>query len=77
MDGSEEVHSGSEDNQEDTTTWSQSQHLWKKTFVQSAETFLLVDSQQRWESPVIFSNLTWLENGVLDSRLDNVEWSVE
>lgn len=73
----EEVHHASEDDQQDTTTRAQSEHLGNETLVQSTETLLPHDSAQRGESPVVLGGHAGDLGGVLDSALDDIHWGVK
>ena len=73
----EEVHDTGEDNQQDTTTGSQPEHLGQETFVKRTEAFLLHDGAESGPRPVVLGHLSDDLGGVLDTRLDDVHGGVE
>lgn len=73
----EEVHHTGEDNQQDTTTGAQSQHLGDEALVQGAEALLLHDCADRRPGPVVLGGLTGDLGRVLNARLDHVHRCVE
>jgi len=65
-----------DNDQQDTTTWAESQYLWCKALVQSLETFFLVDSLNTWQYPIVLANCCILVL-VLNTSLDNIKWCVK
>lgn len=77
LDAPEEVHDSREHHQQDTASWSESQHLWQETLVQRGESFLLRDRAQGWPGPVVLRYSTNDLGAVLNSALDHIHWGVE
>lgn len=73
----EEVHNAGENDEQDTTTGAQSEHLGNETLVQRAGTLLLQDCSERREGPVVLGRHARHFGGVLNSALDDVHGSVE
>ena len=73
----EEVHDTGEDDQQNTTTRSQSEHLGQETLVESTETFCPQDCAESRPRPVVLGDLSNNLSRVLDARLHNVHGCVE
>lgn len=73
----EEVHHIGEDDKQDTTTRSETQHLGGEALVQSGETLLLHDRAKGRPGPVVLGSLAGNLGGVLDAGLDDVHGGVE
>lgn len=73
----EKVHDTGEDDQKDTTTWTQPEHLGQKAFVESTKTLFLHDCTKSRPRPVVLGDGSHNLGRILDARLDNVHGSVE
>lgn len=73
----EKVHDTSEHDQEDTATWTQSEHLGQETLVKSTEAFLAHDGAKSRPCPVVLGYGSCDLGRVLNARLDHVHGGVE
>jgi hypothetical protein len=73
----EEVHHASEDDEQDTSTGTKSEHLGNETLVQCAEALLLENRTKRRECPVVLGCHAGHLGGVLNSALYHVHRSVK
>jgi hypothetical protein len=73
----EEVHHTGEDNEQNTTSGTQPQHLGQETLVQSWEALLPHDGAERRPCPVVLGYRAGDLGRVLDARLDDVHGCVE
>jgi hypothetical protein len=73
----EKVHDTRENNEQNTTTGTETEHLGDETLVEGAEAFFLHDGANGRPGPVVLGHLAGDLGGVLDARLDDVHGGVE
>lgn len=73
----EEIHHTREDDQQNTTTGSETEHLGQETLVQRAETFLSGDHAESWPGPAVLGYTTSNLRAVLYSALHHIHGGVE
>jgi hypothetical protein len=73
----EEIHHAREDDEQDTSTRTQSQHLGQEALVQRREALFSRDNGKRTPRPVVLGQLTGNLWRVLNTRLDHVHGGIE
>lgn len=73
----EEVHDTGEDDEQDTTSGTQPEHLGRESLVQGREALLFHDRAERRPGPVVLGCLSCDLGRVLDARLDDIHGGVQ